>query len=222
VVRFEKGPAVRFPGVTLVCEGEVDRPLANASIPSIRVTVFRARSGSEETVVEWSAGTGAIAPRPFDLAGRRYELELLWSFELDRALARDELVLVERSRDPSSRYRQWDLPPGKELLVRLRMRDGTSGRLTGLAAEVLVRKDGRLEATLVHRDATRQVAEALAAIGARDQLYVNTEPANGRGDASRAVARGEKGWPLAVAQELETLLPYFVDWEGSGPAMTGR
>lgn len=217
VTRFQEGVPIRFPGLTLTCEGEHLAPLAGASVPSVRILRFLARSGGEQAVVDWSPGLGAIAPQELTIGGRTYSLELAYSFALERALVPDELVLSEKPSRPVGAYRQWEGPAGGEFVIFLRMRDAGTGAAERIAAEVRVHHDGRVEAAMVHREALRPVTEALEEIGKRPSLYVNEPSPTGRDDRSRPVGRGEALWSLAVAQALQGLVPYRVDWEASGP-----
>ncbi len=217
VTRFQEGVLLRFPGLTFTFEGEHLAPLVGASVPSVRILRFRARSGGEQVVVDWSPGLGAIAPQELTIGGRTYSLELAYSLALERALAPDELVLAEKPSRPAGAYGQWEGPTGGEFVIFLRMRDARTGADQGIAAEVRVHHDGRVEAARVRREALRPVTEALEEIGKRPSLYVNEPSPTGRGDRSRPVGRGAALWPLAVAQMLEGLVPYRVDWEASGP-----
>lgn len=217
VTRFEEGVALRFPALTLTFEGERWAPLARAAVPGVRLLRFRACAGQEHAVVEWSPGLGAVAPREFSVGGRVYKLELAHSLLLGQALAPDELVLCEKPSGAIGAIGQWEGLTGEEFAILLLMSDARSGAVQGLAAELRVHGDGRVEAALVRREALRRVTDAVEEIGRRSSLYVNEPSPSGLGDRSRPVRRGAPLWPLAVAQTLEGLVPYRVDWERSGP-----
>ena len=90
-VRYSAGKPLVFPDLTLEYAGE--RRVESTQYPrGFVVHDFMARHDGQEARVSWSAGTGDIGPTLFDLAGRRYRLELDRSDALG-SLRDGELVL---------------------------------------------------------------------------------------------------------------------------------
>lgn len=92
--KFSPNAPVKFEDFELTYTGE--RRVSSDEFPRrFLYHDFKIKTDSEEQPVSWSSGTGDIAPVPFEIGGRKYELELKISDKLGR-LAENELVVWKK------------------------------------------------------------------------------------------------------------------------------
>jgi tetratricopeptide (TPR) repeat protein len=91
-IHYAQGQPLTFPDVTLEFVGKRESPASSEYPRGMTFYDFNVYQGSRAQRVSWSAGTGDIGPTLFELAGKRYTLELAMSDKLG-SLDKDELVL---------------------------------------------------------------------------------------------------------------------------------
>lgn len=91
VIVYKEGEKLDFTDFTLEFKGA---KVTKTEMRYFYHYQFLINSGSSEKTIEWSPGTGDIAPRSFEVDGKRYELELQFSEKLKKPLAKDELIIV--------------------------------------------------------------------------------------------------------------------------------
>ncbi|MFZ4683239.1 MAG: hypothetical protein ACOYMS_12105 [Terrimicrobiaceae bacterium] len=91
-VEFAKSRTLAFPDCELVFLGQ-RRVASPVFKPGFTFYDFRVTSGGETKTVSWSSGTGEIGPALFEIAGKRFLLELKASEASKGWLKENELVL---------------------------------------------------------------------------------------------------------------------------------
>jgi hypothetical protein len=66
---------------------------------------FRVTHGAESFTISWTSGTGAIAPLPFTVAGRKFLLERGCTERFGCSLKTNELVITKAPRAPGQHGR---------------------------------------------------------------------------------------------------------------------
>lgn len=91
-VKFAKGRTLVFPDCELTYAGE--RKVAHPAFkPGFTYYDFTVKSGGQTKTVSWSSGTGLIDAADFEIAGKKFFLELRGSQAFKGWLKDNELVL---------------------------------------------------------------------------------------------------------------------------------
>lgn len=95
-VRYRKSATIHFPDFDLTFLGE--RREASTRYPrGFLYYDFRAASPTESRTVSWTSGTGLIGPAAFEIAGKRYLLELKHSDALGHLESNELAVSPEKN-----------------------------------------------------------------------------------------------------------------------------
>lgn len=96
-VSFTEEAPVSFPDFTITYLGKEVDPIKPDQKLTMTRYVFEAVSADEQQRVKWSSGLGEIGPQRFEIAGKKYMLELKRSIFFDQWLPEDVFVI---SREP--------------------------------------------------------------------------------------------------------------------------
>ncbi len=95
-VKFAKGQVLKFPDCQMEFLGK--RKVAVDVYPrGFIYSDFRVTAGGESKTLSWSSGTGEIAPLFFEIAGKKFVLELSATRVAKGFMKDDELVLWRRA-----------------------------------------------------------------------------------------------------------------------------
>lgn len=96
-ITLGKGENIKYPDFQIIFLGERKESVPKYARGYFIYYDFEISSGNEKKVVSWSAGTGDIAPLPFDFKGQKYVLEKDTS-DIFGPLAADEIIIWRKKQ----------------------------------------------------------------------------------------------------------------------------
>lgn len=101
VVKYSQNESVKYPDFDIVFTGESDKTSAfdNGNSFKFHYYDFKITSPAESKIVQWSQGTGLIAPVSFELGSKMYSIELKHSQLFSKELADDEMIVTKLEKN---------------------------------------------------------------------------------------------------------------------------
>ncbi len=101
VVKFGLNETIKYPDFDIDFIGESDKTSSFDNGNSFRFHYydFRVITQAENRIVQWTQGTGLIAPSSFELGSKTYAIELKHSQLFSRELAGDEMIVTKLEKE---------------------------------------------------------------------------------------------------------------------------
>ena len=96
VVKYSQNKPIQYPDFQIEFTGESDKTSVfdNGNKFTFHYYNFKITSPAESKDVQWSQGTGLIAPASFELGSKTYTIELKRSQLFSKELANDEMIVT--------------------------------------------------------------------------------------------------------------------------------